>query len=69
LNLVNPLATILSAAMLLRYSLELEAEANAVEAAVAATLAAGYRTRDIMQVGGTLVGTREMGEAVVERIS
>jgi 3-isopropylmalate dehydrogenase len=67
-NIVNPLATVLSAAMMLRYSLELEEEAGAIESAVEATLAAGYRTRDIMQEGGKLVGTREMGDAVAERI-
>jgi 3-isopropylmalate dehydrogenase len=72
-NVVNPIATILSAAMMLRYSLELEAEANAVEAAVEAALADGFRTRDIAgpspaQEGLTVVGTREMGDAVAERI-
>ena len=67
-NVVNPIATILSAAMLVRYSLELEAEATEVEAAVSAALEAGYRTKDIMQEGKTLVGTREMGDAIVERI-
>ena len=67
-NVVNPIATILSAAMMLRYSLELEREADAVEAAVEAALRDGYRTRDIMQEGGRLVGTREMGDAIAERI-
>jgi 3-isopropylmalate dehydrogenase len=72
-NVVNPIATILSAAMMLRYSLGLEPEADAVEAAVEAALAAGYRTRDIVGPGAeaqglTLVGTREMGDAVAERI-
>jgi 3-isopropylmalate dehydrogenase len=67
-NVVNPLATVLSAAMMLRYSLELEKEADAVERAVEAVLEAGYRTRDIMEKGGNLVGTREMGNAVVEQI-
>jgi 3-isopropylmalate dehydrogenase len=67
-NVVNPLATVLSGAMLLRYSLELEAEADAVEAAVEAVLEAGYRTKDIMEEGGKLVGTAEMGDAVVAQI-
>jgi 3-isopropylmalate dehydrogenase len=72
-NVVNPIATILSAAMMLRYSLGLEAEADAVEAAVEAALAAGLRTRDIAgpdpaQKGLTVVGTREMGDAIAERI-
>jgi 3-isopropylmalate dehydrogenase len=67
-NVVNPIATILSAAMMLRHSLKLEAEAKAVEDAVAAVLEAGYRTRDITEEGGQLVGTREMGDAVAERV-
>jgi 3-isopropylmalate dehydrogenase len=67
-NVVNPIATILSAAMMLRYSLELEREANAIEAAVESALADGYRTRDIMEQGQKLLGTREMGDAIVERV-
>ena len=67
-NVVNPMATILSAAMMLRHSLKREVEAQAVEDAVAAVLEAGHRTRDIMQEGGRLVGTREMGDAVAERV-
>jgi 3-isopropylmalate dehydrogenase len=67
-NVVNPIATILSGAMLLRHSLRLEQEADAVEAAVEAVLDAGVRTRDIMEEGGTQVGTREMGDAVAERV-
>jgi 3-isopropylmalate dehydrogenase len=67
-NVVNPLATVLSGAMLLRYSLELEEEADATEAAVEAVLEAGYRTRDIMEGGSKLVGTAEMGDAVVAQI-
>jgi 3-isopropylmalate dehydrogenase len=67
-NVVNPIATILSAAMMFRYSLGLEAEAAAVESAVEAALIAGYRTKDIMQEGGKLVGTKEMGDAIVEQI-
>jgi 3-isopropylmalate dehydrogenase len=67
-NVVNPLATVLSGAMLLRYSLELEKEADAIEAAVEGVLEAGYRTRDIMEEGGKLVGTAEMGDAVVAQI-
>jgi 3-isopropylmalate dehydrogenase len=67
-NVVNPIATILSAAMLLRYSLELGDEAQAIEDAVEAVLAEGYRTKDIREQGTTLVGTREMGELIVERI-
>jgi 3-isopropylmalate dehydrogenase len=67
-DVVNPIATILSAAMMLRHSLALEQEAAGVEAAVEAALQAGYRTRDIMQEGAKLVGTREMGKAIAERI-
>lgn len=68
-NVVNPIATILSGAMLLRYSLELEEEALAIEAAVEAVLADGYRTRDIREEGTKLVGTAEMGDLIAERIT
>jgi 3-isopropylmalate dehydrogenase len=64
-NKANPLATILSLAMLLRYSLDEPAQAQRVEDAVAAVLDAGLRTADIQSPGGRLVGTREMGAAVV----
>ncbi len=67
-NVVNPIATILSAAMLLCYSLGLEDEAQAVEDAVGTVLAEGYRTRDIREEGAILVGTREMGDLIIERI-
>jgi 3-isopropylmalate dehydrogenase len=69
MNVVNPIATILSAAMLLRYSLDLDAEADAIEAAVQKVLEDGFRTRDIMEEGLTQVGTREMGDLVAERIA
>jgi 3-isopropylmalate dehydrogenase len=68
-GIANPLASILSVAMLLRYSLGLEAEARSIEAAVDAALGAGYRTKDIMQEGKRLVGTREMGDTIVERLT
>jgi len=64
----NPLATILSAAMMLRYTMKLEEEARAIEAAVNMVLEEGYRTADIMSPGKRLVGTSEMGRLVVERI-
>ena len=64
----NPLATILSAAMLLRYSFDMESEARAVESAVAAVLRDGYRTPDIYTEGTKKVGTREMGALVMARI-
>lgn len=67
-NLANPIGAILSAALLLRYGLGLEAEAAAVERAVEAALADGYRTRDIADGEGPIVGTREMGEAIRQRI-
>ncbi len=60
----NPLATILSVAMMLRYTLNLQKEADAVEAAVNRALEEGYRTGDIMSPGKTLVGTQKMGELV-----
>jgi 3-isopropylmalate dehydrogenase len=64
-NIANPLATILSAAMMLRYSLEQEPAAARVEGAVRRVLSQGYRTADIFQPGNRSVGTREMGDAVV----
>ena len=67
-DIANPLATILSAAMLLRYSCDLDKEALAVEAAVRQVLADGYRTGDIMSDGCTKVGTTQMGDLVAERI-
>ncbi len=64
-NLANPLAAILSAAMMLRYSCDQERVAARVERAVKKVLAQGYRTADIFQQGTRRVGTREMGDAVV----
>jgi 3-isopropylmalate dehydrogenase len=64
----NPLATILSAAMLLRYSFNLEEEAVAVENAVRSLLAEGYRTPDLMQPGMKLVNTVETGDLVAQKI-
>jgi 3-isopropylmalate dehydrogenase len=64
----NPLAMILSAAMMLRLSLGLEAEARAVEAAVDETIKAGYRTPDIAGAGANVVDTRKMGDLVAERL-
>jgi 3-isopropylmalate dehydrogenase len=68
-NVVNPIATILSAAMLLRYSLELEEEAQAIEDAVQAVLEEGYRTKDIRETGTALVGTWEMGSLISDRVT
>lgn len=67
-DIANPLATILSAAMMLRYSLDLDKEADAVEAAVQKVLTEGYRTVDIMADGMKQVGTKEMGDLIAERI-
>lgn len=64
----NPLATILSGAMLLRLGLHLAAEADCIENAVRQTLRDGYRTGDIMEPGKTLVGCEEMGRKVIERL-
>jgi 3-isopropylmalate dehydrogenase len=64
----NPMAAILSAAMLLRYSLNLEEEAVAVERAVEQVLDEGYRTLDLRIDGGTLVGVEEMGDLIAQRI-
>ena len=67
-NCANPLGTILSASMMLRYSFGMSAEADAVEAAVSAVLDAGYRTKDIMQDGCTLVSCSQMGDLVACRL-
>ena len=65
----NPIATILSAAMMLRYSLDLDEEASAVEAAVQKVLEEGYRTGDIMSEGCHLVGTKEMGDRIAAAVA
>lgn len=67
-DLANPIATILSAAMMLRYSFDLDQEADAIEAAVQKVLTEGYRTGDIMSEGCTQVGTSRMGDLIAERI-
>lgn len=68
-GVANPLATILSAAMMLRFSLQQPEAADRIESAVRAVLAAGYRTPDIWSEGTQKVGTREMGDAVVAAIT
>lgn len=68
-NLVNPIATILSVAMMLRYSLGLAKEAEAVDKAVLAALQAGYRTYDIMEAGKVRVGTSQMGDLIAARVN
>ncbi len=67
-DMANPIGTILSAAMMLRYSFDMPAEADAIEAAVNAVLDAGLRTADIWQEGFTKVGCAAMGDAVVEAL-
>lgn len=68
-GIVNPIGTVLAAAMLLRYSLALEQEARTVERAVAAVLDAGYRTYDIMQPGRIRIGTAEMGDRIAAAVA
>lgn len=68
-NIANPIATVLSAAMMLRYSLDLDQEAEAVENAVQKILKDGYRTVDIMSEGCTQVSTSEMGDLLVKALA
>ena len=70
-GIANPIATILSASMMLRYSFDMEAEADAIDNAVKKVLEDGYRTGDIMGAGGeglTKVGTAQMGDLIAERV-
>jgi len=67
-NKANPIATILSCAMMLRDSFNLSDEAKCIENAVSKVLDEGFRTGDIMDEGGKLVGTREMGDLIIERL-
>jgi 3-isopropylmalate dehydrogenase len=67
-DVINPIATILSAALMLRYSFDLEEEARAIEKSVEAVLDDGYRTYDIMSEGKTKVGTKQMGDLVSAKI-
>jgi 3-isopropylmalate dehydrogenase len=67
-GVANPCGTILSCALLLRHSLGLEREADAVERAVAQALEAGARTPDLCRAGGSAIGTRAMGEAILSRL-
>lgn len=67
-NIANPMATILSAAMMLRYTFGLLEEADAIEAAVKKVLDDGYRTPDIAKEGEEAIGTKEVGELIVEAI-
>lgn len=68
-DIANPIATILSASMMLRYSFDLDKEADAIDGAVKKVLQDGYRTIDIMSTSMKQVGCKEMGDLIVERIS
>jgi 3-isopropylmalate dehydrogenase len=68
-GVANPIGTVLSAALMLRYSLEMETEATAVEAAVDAVLTGGYRTRDLAKPGEESLTTVEMTKVIVEHIN
>ena len=68
-NEANPIATILSVAMMFRYSLALEKEARAVEIAVEEVIKAGYRTYDIMSAGMKKLGTKEMGDIIAQKVT
>ncbi|MFC2016298.1 3-isopropylmalate dehydrogenase [Chloroflexota bacterium] len=68
LNMANPIAIILSVAMMLRYSFALTKEAQTIETAVEESLNEGYRTYDIMAEGKTEVGTREMGDLIARKV-
>ena len=67
-GIANPIATILSAAMMLRFSFDLDKEASAVEEAIESVLKEGYRTIDIMSEGKIQIGTSEMGDKICSRI-
>jgi 3-isopropylmalate dehydrogenase len=67
-DIANPIGTILSAAMMLRFSFDMPTEADAIEAAVNRALDDGYRTGDIMQDGCTKVGCAEMGTIIAANV-
>ena len=68
-NIANPIATIASSAMMLSYAFQLDKEAEAIEQAIVRTLDLGYRTKDIQSPGAKIVGTVEMGEAIVRNLN
>jgi 3-isopropylmalate dehydrogenase len=68
-NIANPIATIASAGMMLSYAFKLEKEAEAIEQAIVKTLDLGYRTKDIQSPGTRVVGTTEMGDAILRNLS
>ena len=68
-NIANPIASILSLSMALKYSLDLDNEANSLDLAVQQVLDDGYRTKDIMSIGKKEVGTKEIGDAIITKLS
>jgi 3-isopropylmalate dehydrogenase len=68
-NVANPIATIASAAMMLSYAFQLDKEAEAIEQAIVKTLDLGYRTKDIQSPGARVVGTIEMGDAILRNLN
>jgi 3-isopropylmalate dehydrogenase len=68
-NIANPIATIASAAMMLSYAFQLDKEAEAIEQAIVKTLDLGYRTKDIQSPGARIVGTTEMGDAILRNLN
>ncbi|OQW62215.1 MAG: 3-isopropylmalate dehydrogenase [Nitrospira sp. ST-bin5] len=68
-NIANPIATIASAGMMLSYAFKLEKEAEAIEQAIVKTLDMGYRTKDIQSPGSRVVGTTEMGDAILRNLN
>jgi 3-isopropylmalate dehydrogenase len=68
-NIANPIATIASAAMMLSYAFKLDKEAGMIEQAIVKTLDLGYRTKDIQSPGARVVGTMEMGDAIVRNLN
>jgi 3-isopropylmalate dehydrogenase len=68
MDLANPIGTVMSVAMMLRYSFDMIEEADAIEAAVNRVLDDGYRTADIWREGFTKVGCKEMGAAIAARL-
>jgi len=68
-NIANPIATIASAAMMLSYAFKLEKEAEAIEQAIVKTLDMGYRTKDIQSPGTRVIGTTEMGDAILRNLN
>ncbi|HKE62485.1 MAG TPA: isocitrate/isopropylmalate family dehydrogenase, partial [Nitrospira sp.] len=68
-NIANPIATIASAAMMLSFAFKLDKEAELIERAIVKTLDLGYRTKDIQSPGARVVGTTDMGDAIVRNLN